>query len=150
MFSKSSKYIPSETKGDTRLKSDHPPSIIAADMRINGDLICSGAIHVDGRIEGDIQSHEVVIGESATIHGNIQGDNIRICGSVEGQIKGDFICLTKTARVRGDVLHKSLAIEQGAFIEGMCKRLDGKSHIVSPEIKAHLALDTQERALALG
>lgn len=126
-----------------------PPSIIAADMRINGDLVCAGAVHVDGRVEGDIQSKDIVIGETATIHGNLQGESVRIFGAVEGQIKGDAVFLAKSAKVRGDVIHKSLAIEQGAFIEGMCKRLDSKPGAISTEIKAHLSLESQDRKLAL-
>ena len=91
---------------------------------MNGDLVCSGDIQVDGWIEGDIQSRNVVIGESATVHGGIQGENVRICGTVNGQIRADNVTLEKSARVTGDVLHKSLSIEQGAFLEGMCKRID--------------------------
>lgn len=135
---------------DTQSKRDTPPSIIAADMRINGDLICSGTIHIDGRIEGDVQSKEIVVGETATIHGNVHGETVRVCGSVEGQIKADTVYLTKTARVRGDVLHKAIAIEQGAFLEGMCKRLESKSNVIPTEIKANLTRDLSEKALAVG
>jgi cytoskeletal protein CcmA (bactofilin family) len=49
---------------------------------------------------------------------------VRICGSVNGQIRADNVTLEKSARVTGDILHKSLSIEQGAFLEGMCKRID--------------------------
>ncbi|HEV8390028.1 MAG TPA: polymer-forming cytoskeletal protein, partial [Dongiaceae bacterium] len=42
----------------------------------------------------------------------------------KGQIKADSVVLEKTAKVTGDVLHKTLAIEQGAQLEGMCKRLE--------------------------
>ena len=100
------------------------PSIISPDLRINGDMVCSGDIQVDGWVEGDIQSRNVVIGEGATVHGAIQGENVRICGIVNGQIRADNVTLEKSARVTGDILHKSLSIEQGAFLEGMCKRID--------------------------
>jgi cytoskeletal protein CcmA (bactofilin family) len=43
---------------------------------------------------------------------------------VKGEVKGDSVILEKTAKVTGDILHKSIAIEQGAFLEGMCKRFD--------------------------
>ena len=113
-----------------------PPSIIAADMRVNGDLICGGAIHIDGWIEGDVQCQDIVIGEAATVHGNVHGETVRICGAVEGQVKADNVILAKTARVRGDVLHKTLTIEQVAFFEGVCKRTDAKPSLVQTEIKA--------------
>lgn len=126
MFSKASKT----TQAGSASESGRPvakssvPSIISADLRINGDLVCSGDVQVDGWVDGDIQSRNVVIGEGATVHGAVQAEIVRICGSVNGQVKADTVVLEKTAKVTGDVLHKSLAMEQGAYLEGMCKRLD--------------------------
>jgi len=126
MFSRASKPAQPSGGGDSTrsaLKTS-VPSIISADLRINGDLVCSGDVQVDGWIEGDIQSRNIVIGEGATVHGALQAETVRICGLVNGQIKADSVVLEKTAKVTGDVLHKTLAIEQGACLEGMCKRLE--------------------------
>ena len=126
MFSKASKPGQLSNGGDgarSALKSS-VPSIISADLRITGDLVCSGDVQVDGWVEGDIQSRNIVVGEGATVHGALQAETVRICGLVKGQVKADSVVLEKTARVTGDVLHKSLAIEQGASLEGMCKRLE--------------------------
>jgi cytoskeletal protein CcmA (bactofilin family) len=98
------------------------PSIISADLRITGDLVCSGDVQIDGWVEGDIQSRNITIGEGATVQGGLQAESVRICGLVNGEVRADMVVLEKTARVTGDILHKSLAIEQGAFIEGMCRR----------------------------
>ncbi len=128
MFSKASKPSQSSSGGSepsrSNLKSS-VPSIISADLRINGDLICSGDVQVDGWIEGDIQSRNIVVGEGATVQGGLQAETVRVCGVVNGQIKADSVVLEKTAKVTGDVLHKTLAMEQGASLEGMCRRLDG-------------------------
>jgi cytoskeletal protein CcmA (bactofilin family) len=129
MFSRASKPAQTSNSGDSArsaLKTS-VPSIISADLRINGDLVCSGDVQVDGWVEGDIQSRNIVIGEGATVHGSLQAESVRICGLVKGQIKADSVVLEKTAKVTGDVLHKTLAIEQGAFLEGMCKRLEASA-----------------------
>lgn len=126
MFSKGSKPGQTSNGGEaarSALKSS-VPSIISADLRINGDLVCSGDVQVDGWVEGDIQSRNIVIGEGATVQGGLQAETVRVCGVVNGQIKADSVVLEKTAKVTGDVLHKTLAMEQGASLEGMCKRLD--------------------------
>lgn len=125
MFSKASKQTSSNPTNDgvRSAPKSSVPSIISADLRINGDLICSGDVQVDGWVEGDIQSRTVVIGESATVHGAVQAENVRICGTVKGEIKADTVVLEKTAKVTGDVAHKSLTIAEGAQLEGMCKRL---------------------------
>lgn len=138
MFSKGSKTT-KETNGvDTSPRSplkSSVPSIISADLRINGDLVCSGDVQVDGWVEGDIQSRNIVIGEGATVQGGLQAETVRVCGVVNGQIKADSVVLEKTARVTGDVLHKSLAMEQGASLEGMCKRLDATATIAPPSLR---------------
>lgn len=100
------------------------PSIISADLRITGDLVCSGDVQIDGWVEGDIQSRNITIGEGATVQGGLQAESVRICGLVNGEVRADMVVLEKTARVTGDILHKSLAIEQGAYLEGMCRRTD--------------------------
>jgi cytoskeletal protein CcmA (bactofilin family) len=128
MFSKASKQAPVSNGGDsTRSALKSVPSIISADLRINGDLVCSGDVQVDGWVEGDIQSRNIVIGEGATVHGALQAETVRICGVVNGQVKADSVVLEKTAKVTGDILHKALAIEQGASLEGMCKRLEASA-----------------------
>ncbi len=134
MFSKANKQGHQSTSS---LDSSKPvskasvPSIISPDLRINGDMVCSGDIQIDGWVEGDIQSRNVVVGEGATVHGAVQAENVRICGIVNGQVRADNVTLEKSARVTGDILHKSLSIEQGAFLEGMCKRIDSSPAVPS-------------------
>jgi cytoskeletal protein CcmA (bactofilin family) len=139
MFSKASNSKatqPSMSSDGSKIppKKTGAPSIISPDLRVNGDLVCSGDIQIDGWIEGDIQSRNVVVGESATVHGAVQAENVRICGTVNGQIRADNVTLEKSARVTGDILHKSLSIEQGAFLEGMCKRIDTTPAV--PQVEA--------------
>ncbi|WP_119304043.1 bactofilin family protein [Dongia deserti] len=125
MFSKGSKKASAGSTSDSaRSAKTSVPSIISSDLRINGDLVCSGDVQVDGWVEGDIQSRNIVIGEAATVHGALQAETVRICGLVKGAIKADSVVLEKTAKVTGDILHKTLTIEEGAQLEGMCKRLD--------------------------
>ena len=136
MFSKGSKQASANNNGEGARSASKSsvPSIISADLRINGDLICSGDVQVDGWVEGDIQSRNIVVGEGATVHGALQAETVRICGLVKGAIKADQVVLEKTAKVTGDVLHKTLSVAEGAQIEGMCKRLDASAvaQVVSP------------------
>ena len=101
-------------------------SIISRDLKIKGDLICNGDIQIDGEVEGDVQGRSITVGEGADVHGTISSDNIRICGSVNGQLKGQSVVLAKTAKLIGDVVHLSLAVEPGAFFEGQCRRIERK------------------------
>lgn len=100
-----------------------PPSIISSDLNIVGDLHSAGEIQIDGTVNGDIRTHALVIGETATIKGEIVADAVRVLGTVNGQIKAKVVKLAASARVIGDILHEDLSIETGAFLEGHCKRM---------------------------
>ncbi len=130
MFSKDGKTgtpeVAAATPDAARRSTGNPtPSIISRDLKIKGDLTCNGDIQIDGEVEGDVQSRSITVGEGADVRGTISSDSIRVCGSVNGQLKGQSVVLAKTAKLVGDVMHQTLAIEPGAFFEGRCSRIDG-------------------------
>ncbi|WP_281856253.1 bactofilin family protein, partial [Litoreibacter halocynthiae] len=45
-------------------------------------------------------------------------------GRVIGRVRGLKVRLTSTARVEGDIIHKTIAIESGAHFEGSVQRQD--------------------------
>ena len=100
-----------------------PPSIISSDLNIVGDLLSEGEIQIDGTVNGDIRTRALVIGETATVSGEIVADAVRVLGKVNGQIKAKVVKLAASAHVIGDILHEDLSIETGAFLEGHCKRM---------------------------
>ncbi len=108
------------------------PSIISADLAITGDLVCAGDIQVDGTVTGDIRSRSVVIGEGAVVTGNLRAETVRICGRLVGEVTAAQVILEKTAQVTGDILHSSLSIIEGAFLQGACKRLDAGTDMAVP------------------
>ncbi len=110
-----------------------PPSIVAADMCILGDLESEGDVQVDGRVNGDLRTRTVTIGQGATINGAITGETIKIAGTVNGEIRGSTVVLTATAKVVGDIHHKSLSIDAGAFLQGLCKRMSTEEKISEVE-----------------
>lgn len=124
MFTKSKDNSTGTGTGATATTSakSGPPSIIAADMRVLGDLETEGDVQVDGRVDGDLRTRTVTIGKSATVNGAIHGETIRISGTVNGEIRGTAVILTDTAKVIGDIHHKTLSIDAGAFLQGLCKR----------------------------
>ncbi len=98
------------------------PTIISADMVIEGNFKTTGDIQVEGQITGDIIAGRLVLAESGVINGNVTADNARICGTLNGCVQGGSITLTATAKVTGDVQHDVLAIEAGALLEGFSRR----------------------------
>jgi cytoskeletal protein CcmA (bactofilin family) len=126
MFTKS-KEVDSTLTQQTpanRTSRNNAPSIISADLTLVGTLISSGDVQVDGRIEGDIRASSLVIGDGATIQGDVYAENAVIRGRVEGDIRAKKIQLCATAHVEGNILHEAMSMESQAFFEGNCRHSD--------------------------
>ena len=100
------------------------PSIIASDMNILGNLVSDGTIDIDGRVEGNVKAEQIIIRGNGKIKGDLQGDNVHVYGEVKGLIKAKLVHLYATCRVEGIIMHESLSIEDGAFVDGKFKRSD--------------------------
>jgi cytoskeletal protein CcmA (bactofilin family) len=96
--------------------------VIGADLSITGNLESKGEVQVEGEVQGDIHARRIVIGEQARITGALIAEEVLVRGSVQGSIRGNAVTFQSSSRVEGDVFHKSLAIEQGAFFEGKSRR----------------------------
>ena len=95
-------------------------SCIAPDVRIVGDIMTEGEIHIDGQVDGDITCTTLVIGEGARINGEVTAQHVKVHGELTGKINSTVIIIARSARVIGDVTHESLEIEAGAYVEGHC------------------------------
>ncbi|WNJ98410.1 polymer-forming cytoskeletal protein [Thalassospiraceae bacterium LMO-JJ14] len=120
MFSKSNKK---QAPNNKPTPVPAPPSIVSRDLSIVGDLLSDGEIQIDGKVNGDIRTRILIVGESAKVKGEIVAETCHVLGRVDGQIKAKVVKLADTAHVVGDILHEDLSIETGAFLEGHCKRM---------------------------
>jgi len=110
-------------------------SVIGPDVTIKGDISASADLHVDGRIEGDIECASLVQGEASEVHGQIEAESARLAGKVVGSIHARELVILKSAHVEGDVHYDALTIEQGAQVEGrFSHRLPAKS-AAAPQAK---------------
>ncbi|MEM7743013.1 MAG: polymer-forming cytoskeletal protein [Pseudomonadota bacterium] len=98
------------------------PSLLSNDITIKGNVSSSGDIQIEGTIEGDVRAHLLTVGESATIRGEVVADDVVVNGRVIGRVRGLKVRLTATAKVEGDIVHKTIAIESGAHFEGSVQR----------------------------
>lgn len=98
------------------------PSIMSSDLTVTGNIKTQGDIQIEGTVEGDIRAHQLTIGESAIIKGEIVGDDVIVHGRVVGRVRGLKVRLSASARVEGDIIHKTIAIESGAHFEGSVQR----------------------------
>ncbi|KGJ04106.1 protein CcmA, bactofilin family [Paracoccus halophilus] len=111
------------------------PSVLSSDLTVTGNIRTEGDIQVEGNVEGDIRAHQLVVGDSATIRGEIVAEEIVVNGRVIGRVRGLKVRLSATARVEGDIIHKTIAIESGAHFEGSVQRQeDPLANGVTPKL----------------
>lgn len=97
-------------------------NLIAAGTDINGNIVTSGDLRIDGRIAGDVScTAKLIIGEIGVVIGNIHCKSGEVSGAVEGRIVAiDNLQLNQTAIVKGDIESVHFTVESGATITGHC------------------------------
>lgn len=87
-----------------------------------GELEFEDTMRIDGRFNGKITSkNELIVGESATIEGEIHVGRIAISGTVIGKIRAEQrIEIHRSGKVYSDIDTPALIIEEGAVFQGAC------------------------------
>ncbi len=115
---------------DIRFNDSKPsgkPEIVSTlghGMLVTGNIVCTGAMHIFGRVIGDIHASQLVICEGAKVEGKVIAPDLVVQGEFRGTINGNNVKLQSTAVVDGEIFNKSLTIEQDALFEGVARRLD--------------------------
>lgn len=105
-------------------------SIIGQTLRIDGNLLISQCVRVDGVVNGNIFQEEgseatVAVAKGALVAGDIRAQHVIISGEVKGNIfSSDRVELLSTAHVQGDIRYGSIGLEVGARIAGNLDELD--------------------------
>jgi cytoskeletal protein CcmA (bactofilin family) len=100
------------------------PSIISMDMSVVGTMAAGGDIQVDGKVDGDITTGSLTVGEKAFVNGDILAEEVVVRGKIVGSIRARKVQLCSTCHVEGDIYHQALAVETGAYFEGNCRHSD--------------------------
>ena len=110
--------------GDKKKKlTDSERSLISETVSIEGTINSSGAIDVAGLVKGPVYSKEIIIRETGSITGQIEGDRVEIHGHLDGKVIGQDIVIGGTGTVKGDIeFANNLKTENGADIDGYIKK----------------------------
>ena len=110
--------------GDKKKKlTDSERSLISETVSIEGTINSSGAIDVAGLVKGPVFSKEIIIRETGSITGSIEGDHVEIHGHLDGKVSGQDVVIGSTGTVKGDIeFGNNLKTENGADIDGYIKK----------------------------
>tara|TARA_S200000501_G_C20639626_1_gene662617 strand:+ start:136 stop:609 length:474 start_codon:yes stop_codon:yes gene_type:complete len=121
--------------GDKKNKiKDTERSLISETVSLEGTINSSGAIDIAGLVKGPVISKEIVIRETGSITGSIEGDRVEIHGHMDGKISGEDVIIGSTGTVKGDIeFSNNLRTENGADIDGYIKKTHGSKSKLTPD-----------------
>ena len=95
-------------------------NVLASGIEIIGSIRFQNDMHIDGKIDGEIQSDsgKVTIGEMADIKGDIRAGEVHVYGHVKGNVKSDRCHLSGRAQIHGDITTGVLSMDEGARLSG--------------------------------
>jgi len=104
------------------------PTFVGSGSRFTGDLECAGDLVVGGSVRGDGDVRGAfTLSEGGSWVGEIRAGHAVIAGEVEGSVTvGEKLELRATARIRGSLKARSIAVAKGAIIEGDMAVTSGK------------------------
>ena len=107
---------------------DRCENVLAAGAKWKGTLQVDTSVRVDGQFSGQIESKSTVhVAEGAMVDAKIRAAYVAIAGTFRGEIRCDQkVELLKHGRVDGEVITKSLSVEEGAVFDGHVQMTAGE------------------------
>jgi cytoskeletal protein CcmA (bactofilin family) len=132
-------------------------TLIGQGTVIEGDLVFSGGLHVDGKIIGNVMAEEgsdamLILSEFGSIEGEVKVPNMVLNGEIIGDVFGsERVELAAKSRVNGSVYYNLIEMAIGAEVNGGLvhessenlapRRLEDKSTTTDKEDDSALAAE---------
>lgn len=101
-------------------------SMIAAGMKVTGDIETDGVVKIEGKVEGSVRAgRQVLVGRQGEVQGDITTREAVIGGKVQGTIvASERVEVQGTSTVIGDINTKAIAVVEGGKINGSVRISD--------------------------
>ena len=108
------------------MSDNNSVSRISAGTVIKGEIISPNDIRIDCVFEGTLKvKGRVVVGNTATIKGDIICDNCDICGKLDGNVYvKDTLGLKDGCVVNGNLHIRRISVELGSTFNGNCRMMN--------------------------
>lgn len=103
----------------------HGTTVIASDVRFEGNIVSGGHVYVHGTLNGNIDSKEslIKIMRGGLVEGNITCRELIIDGKVIGQCSSDMVEICEHGQVTGTLAYRTLAVKKGGSFSGQAEVL---------------------------
>lgn len=110
-------------------------TLIGTQTSLVGNISFAGGLHIDGKIEGNIDATDdestLVLSEHGYVCGDIHAANLVLNGKIEGDVyASDHVELLPSARIKGNVYYNLMQMSVGAEVNGkMLHQAGGKARL---------------------
>lgn len=103
----------------------HGTTVIASDVRFEGNIVSGDHVYVHGTLIGNIDSKEslIKIMRGGQVEGNITCRELIVDGKVLGQCSSDVIEICENGQVTGTLAYRTLAVKKGGLFSGQAEVL---------------------------
>lgn len=112
--------LPMEAIPGRRLETE--VTLFSQGSLIKGEVTFDRMTRLHGRVEGKVHGlagSVIVIGETASVHGEIDGDEIIIDGFVHGDVRARTkVTVSECGRLIGNVISPKFEVKFGAHFQG--------------------------------
>ena len=100
-----------------------PRNYISAGTVIEGNIISTEDLRMDGTIKGDIKTTGcLILGKESNVEGNILAAEAEVAGLITGTVESKgSLTIRATCKIFGDIVTRSLNVESGSSFNGRCK-----------------------------
>ena len=105
-----------------RVSNAQITTFIGADTTIEGKVITTSSVRIDGTVIGGVIAEgTVVLSESGQIQGNVMAENMVVSGIVDGNMEiRDKVNIEPTGEVYGDITTCKILIDEESIFQGKC------------------------------
>jgi cytoskeletal protein CcmA (bactofilin family) len=121
-------------------------SLVSDNMEVQGDIIFSGGLRIDGRVKGNVISNGdprglLILSDKGSVAGRVKVYDAVVNGHIEGDLEVEhFVELQPKARVTGNISYGQLKMECGARVDGKLEQLGGAAGAGEGEPSAAVSL----------
>lgn len=107
--------------------------LVGEGVSITGNITLQGAIHVYGNVSGEISAHEIFIGQTGKVNGEVKVNLADIKGEVTNSIQvKETLIVRATGKISGTISYQSLEIEHGGVIDGKVEKNTTAKAVAAP------------------
>ncbi|QKT04086.1 polymer-forming cytoskeletal protein [Ectothiorhodospiraceae bacterium 2226] len=97
-------------------------TLIGPDTRLEGDVVFSGGLHVDGTIHGNVTADgdnaTLTLSEGGVIIGEVRVPSVVLNGRIEGDVHAGHVELATRSRIAGNLYYRVIEMAMGAEVNG--------------------------------